>query len=151
MSGREPDAAAGQIAAHLRQGNLQPQADGTWQDDFSLTTRQQVLGAQQEAVRVFAFLLAGTAAVALLVGGIGIMNVMLVSVTERTREIGVRMAVGANRVDIITHLIGRPISWWVDCSGWPPGSSPSQCWALLPWGWCCSSRPACRSAWASPC
>ncbi len=99
-------AAQSQITAHLRQRhNLQPQEDGTWQDDFSQTTRQQVLGAQQEAVRVFAFLLAGTAAVALLVGGIGIMNVMLVSVTERTREIGVRMAVGASRAEIIAQFL----------------------------------------------
>ncbi len=100
------EAAQTQIAAHLRQRHaLQPREDGTWKDDFNLTTRQQILGAQQEAVRTFAFLLAGTAAISLLVGGIGIMNVMLVSVTERTGEIGVRMAVGANRIDIIAQFL----------------------------------------------
>lgn len=79
--------------------------DGTWEDDFGVTTRTEVLGAQQEAAKTFALLLSAMAVVALVVGGIGIMNVMLVSVSERTREIGVRLAVGARRRDIIRQFL----------------------------------------------
>ncbi len=78
---------------------------GEWQDDFEMITRQDVLGAQQQAARTFSFLLAAMAIVSLVVGGIGIMNVMLVSVTERTREIGVRLAVGARPQDIVTQFL----------------------------------------------
>jgi putative ABC transport system permease protein len=78
---------------------------GEWEDDFELTTRQDILGAQQQAARTFSFLLAAMAAVSLFVGGIGIMNVMLVSVMERTREIGVRLAVGARPEDIVSQFL----------------------------------------------
>ena len=78
---------------------------GEWTDDFVLTTRQDILGAQQQSARTFSFLLAAMAAVSLVVGGIGIMNVLLVSVTERTREIGVRMAVGARPHDIVAQFL----------------------------------------------
>lgn len=85
--------------------DLERDATGKWKDDFSITTREQILGAQQEAARMFSLLLAGMAAVALVVGGIGIMNVMLVSVSERTREIGVRLAIGARSRDIVRQFL----------------------------------------------
>ncbi len=69
-------------------------------DDFNIRHPEAVLEALKESNRIFALLLASIASISLLVGGIGIMNIMLVSVTERTREIGVRMAVGATRWDI---------------------------------------------------
>jgi len=100
------DAAKAQITAYLRERHgITRGADGLYPDDFNLTTRKDVLGAQQEAARTFALLLAAMAIVSLGVGGIGIMNVMLVSVTERTREIGVRLAIGARAVDIILQFL----------------------------------------------
>ena len=95
-----------QVKAYLRQRHgIVPDAAGNYVDDFYITTRHDVLGARLEAVHTFALLLAAMATVSLAVGGIGIMNVMLVSVTERTREIGVRMAVGAQRRDLILHFL----------------------------------------------
>jgi putative ABC transport system permease protein len=100
------DAAKAQITTYLRERHdITRGADGLYPDDFNLTTRKDVLGAQQEAARTFALLLAAMAAVSLGVGGIGIMNVMLVSVTERTREIGVRLAIGARAVDIVLQFL----------------------------------------------
>lgn len=100
------DEAKAQIKEYLRQRHeIEPDAEGEYQDDFNITTRKDVLGAQQEAARTFSLLLAAMAVVSLIVGGIGIMNVMLVSVTERTREIGVRMAVGAHARDIVLQFL----------------------------------------------
>lgn len=94
------------ITRYLRKRHhVDKNARGEWEDDFSLATRAQILGAQQEAARTFSLLLGGMAAVSLVVGGIGIMNVMLVSVSERTREIGVRLAVGARRRDIVRQFL----------------------------------------------
>ncbi|MBI3031369.1 MAG: ABC transporter permease [Candidatus Rokubacteria bacterium] len=91
-----------QIRDLLRQRHrLQPYQD----DDFWLRNLSEVLQAQEESSRVLTMLLAAIASVSLLVGGIGIMNIMLVSVTERTREIGLRMAVGARRRDILAQFL----------------------------------------------
>lgn len=100
------DDASAQIASYLRRRHaIHKRADSTFEDDFTLTTRRDLLGAQQEAAQTFAVLLAGVALISLVVGGIGIMNVMLVSVAERTREIGVRLAVGARPADIVWQFL----------------------------------------------
>jgi len=75
------------------------------EDDFKIQTQAELLKTVSTVTQVFTFLLAGIAAISLIVGGIGIMNIMLVSVTERTREIGVRRAVGARRRDILIQFL----------------------------------------------
>jgi len=91
----------------LRQRHrLQPAQD----DDFTLRNLSEVLGAREESTRIMTLLLAAVASVSLLVGGIGIMNIMLVSVTERTREIGLRMAVGARAKDILSQFLVEAVT-----------------------------------------
>ena len=100
------DEAKEQITNYLRERHeVEKDAEGNYQDDFDILTRNDILGQQQEAARTFSLLLAAMATVSLMVGGIGIMNVMLVSVTERTREIGVRLAVGAKGKDIVRQFL----------------------------------------------
>jgi len=79
-------------------------------DDFSIRNLSEIAGAQQQGTETMTMLLASVAAVSLLVGGIGIMNIMLVSVTERTREIGIRMAVGAEPHHILTQFLIEALS-----------------------------------------
>jgi len=100
--GQSMQDASDKLRELLRQRHrLQSGAD----DDFSIRNLTEMLQAQEESSRVMAMLLAAVAGVSLVVGGIGIMNIMLVSVTERTREIGLRMAVGARSRDILGQFL----------------------------------------------
>ena len=84
-----------------REHKLRPGKD----DDFTIRSQADFLSTLGETTQIFTFLLSGIATVSLLVGGIGIMNIMLVSVTERTREIGVRKALGATRANILLQFL----------------------------------------------
>jgi putative ABC transport system permease protein len=96
-----------EIGALLRdRHHLLPGAD----DDFSVRNLSEIAAAQQQGTAILTTLLAAIAAVSLLVGGIGIMNIMLVSVTERTREIGVRVAVGARSWDVLAQFLAEALA-----------------------------------------
>ena len=98
---------AGQQAGALLRDRhrLRPEQD----DDFNIRNPEDIIQAQIEASRTLTILLAAIASISLIVGGIGIMNVMLVSVTERTREIGVRVAVGATERAIQFQFLGESV------------------------------------------
>lgn len=96
-----------QITLLLRERHrLQPGVE----DDFNIRTPEDHLKVLQDSNRTFTLMLAGIASVSLLVGGIGVMNIMLVSVTERTREIGVRLAVGATEMDVQTQFLMEAVA-----------------------------------------
>ena len=101
-STEELDRAETQIKELLRQRH---RIGPGQENDFTVRNLTQMMQMAEQASKVMALLLAAIASVSLLVGGIGIMNIMLVSVTERTREIGIRMAVGAKSWDIRTQFI----------------------------------------------
>lgn len=102
VESQQMQAAQEEAQALLRQRHhLQPGQD----DDFSIRNMQEVFAAQEASSRVMSLMLAAVASVSLIVGGIGIMNIMLVSVRERTREIGLRQAVGAKTRDILTQFL----------------------------------------------
>ena len=110
MVGAQPGQAARaerQIADLLRdRHHILPGAD----DDFSIRNLTEMASSQEESTKTFTTLLAAIAAVSLAVGGIGIMNIMLVSVTERTREIGLRMAVGAKPRHVLLQFLVEALS-----------------------------------------
>jgi putative ABC transport system permease protein len=100
-----PEAAKRIIALVRERHHLRPGEE----DDFNIRTPEEIIRAQLAAANVFTILLGSAASLSLLVGGIGIMNIMMVSVTERTREIGVRMAVGATDRDIQVQFLSEAV------------------------------------------
>src|SRR5262249_11260638 len=101
-SASQTSAGAHQIAALLRLRHKNQPSD---QDEFMVRTMEEMASVRKEATQTMTALLASIAGVSLLVGGIGIMNIMLVSVTERTREIGLRMAIGARGSDVLWQFL----------------------------------------------
>lgn len=107
QNGSQIQAAQEEATASLRQRHhLQPAEP----DDFSIRSMEDIFAAQEASSRILSLMLAAVASVSLIVGGIGIMNIMLVSVRERTREIGLRQAVGAKVRDILTQFLVEAVT-----------------------------------------
>ncbi|GKS60202.1 ABC transporter permease [Nitrospira sp.] len=105
-----PDASAGRLVADIRQLlRTRHRLHQSEDDDFTIRTMEDIAKMSAGAGRTMMLLLLSVASIALLVGGIGIMNILLVSVTERTREIGIRMALGAKRKDILMQFLVEAI------------------------------------------
>jgi putative ABC transport system permease protein len=140
-SAADTSATADRIATLLRTRHKIQQGDS---DDFMVRTMEEMASVRVQATETMTSLLAGIAGVSLLVGGIGIMNIMLVSVTERTREIGLRMAIGARGRDVLLQflveavvlsvvggsvgiglglLVSRGVTLWMT---WPTAVSPAS-------------------------
>ena len=91
-----------------------------------MTIPAALLAQQQRTQTIFTYVMVAIAAISLLVGGIGIMNIVLATVLERTREIGIRRSIGARRVDIVRQFLTRvraDLGWRRHCSGSRSGSS----------------------------
>jgi len=115
ISASTPEAVAGVIDATERLLRLQHHLTPTDPDDFTIRNIANVQQVREATVQTQALLLAAVAVVSLIVGGIGIMNIMLVSVTERTREIGLRMAVGGRGRDILMQFLIEALT--MACAG----------------------------------
>jgi putative ABC transport system permease protein len=100
-------AATEEIRGILRESHKLGDGDD---DDFTIRNQDEIAAAASSTTQVMTLLLAAIASISLLVGGIGIMNIMLVSVTERTREIGIRMAVGARGSDVLTQFLVESVA-----------------------------------------
>jgi len=100
------DAAQAEVEQILREAHRLSAAD---EADFDVMNQSQIIQTASQTSRTLTMLLAAIAGVSLVVGGIGIMNIMLVSVTERTREIGIRLAVGARRRDILLQFLAEAV------------------------------------------
>ena len=106
FSASDIPAAQEEIRAIMRESHRLGEAE---LDDFTIRNQDQLTEAAQGTTEVMSYLLAAIASISLVVGGIGIMNIMLVSVTERTREIGIRMAIGARGSDVLTQFLVESI------------------------------------------
>ena len=106
VSSTNVDSALEQVTATLRSRH---RIKATDTPDFNVRNLSQIASAAEGSSRVMALLLATVASISLLVGGIGIMNILLVSVTERTREIGLRMALGARRVHVMLQFLAEAV------------------------------------------
>jgi putative ABC transport system permease protein len=103
------DAAQAEVTAILDERHDISAADSATSSSFQVINQGSILETSNETTSVFTTLLGAVAAISLLVGGIGVMNIMLVSVTERTREIGIRKAIGARRADILTQFLAEAV------------------------------------------
>jgi putative ABC transport system permease protein len=106
-SAQDVPAAQEEIRSILRESHKLGEGDD---DDFTIRNQDEIAAAASSTTKVMTLLLAAIASISLLVGGIGIMNIMLVSVTERTREIGIRMAIGARGSDVLTQFLVESVA-----------------------------------------